>query len=175
MPVVSDGLTQTRGQGALGGGQLEREDEVGDLDEVRAQVGHLLYDVLQTDDLAPDVLLDLGVGLDCHPLVPHLPVQLLVYQLAHQFLRGLAPGDVVLNALEETDVGGVALHEDSSVDLAEVELGEDEALLARDVVGASYPDDDQELANAVDVLLFPLEVEALVLPVLGKGGVTLSL
>lgn len=169
--VVVDGFAEAGGEGAFGGGEFEGENEVGDLLEVLPHRVDLVDDVFQTDDVAAQVLLHLRVGLDLHSFLPHLPVQLLVDQLAHQFLGGLSPGDVVLHPLQQADVGGGALDEGRSVDRPEVEFGEDDLLLLGDVGDTPDPDDEEKFADAVDVPMFSVEDELLVLLALsGEGG-----
>jgi hypothetical protein len=142
--------------------------------EVGASAADLVDDVLQADDLPADVLLHLRVGFHVDPLLAHLAVELLVDQLGNEGLGGLAPGDVVLDPLEETDVGGGALEEDGSVDLPEVELAQDALLGLRDVGDSPDPDHEQQFADPVDIVLL-LDGQLLVAAVLRVLMLTLSL
>lgn len=96
--IICNGFPNSRGQCSFGSRQLEGKHELVDLLEILAQSSHLMDDILQTDHLASQVLLHLGVGLYLNALVSHLAVELLVDQLTRQFLRGLTPGYVILDS-----------------------------------------------------------------------------
>lgn len=78
MPVVADGFPQSRSEGVLRGGQLEGENELHYLLEVGAPLNYLVDDVLETYDVASDVLLHLGVRLDGDPLVADFSMQFFI-------------------------------------------------------------------------------------------------
>ena len=68
MTVVGHWLSDTRGQSSIRCRQLEGEDEIGYEVETWANLHDLLYDILQTNNVAAKVLLHLAVGLDLHTL-----------------------------------------------------------------------------------------------------------
>lgn len=129
VPVARNRLPDARGQSSVGRGQLEGEDEISDEVETWANLHDFLNDVLETDDIASEVLLDLAVGLDLHAFFSCLAKQLLVDEFAHYLLGGFSPGDVVLDFLELPDVGKSASHKDCSIDASQVELAQDDLLL----------------------------------------------
>jgi hypothetical protein len=79
--VIRYWFSNSGGESALGGGQFEGEDELGDFLEVAAQAADLTDDVLQADDVSAQMLFHLSVGLDLHSLFADLGVQLLVDEL----------------------------------------------------------------------------------------------
>jgi hypothetical protein len=147
MSVIPHGLPNPGGKGALGGRQLEGEKELINPVEVAAQGRHLMDDILETDDLPSEVLLHLRIGLDLHPLLSHLPEELLVDQLADQLLGRLSPGDVVLHPTQLSDVSGGPPDEDSGVDATEVELVQDDFLLLGDISHSADSDNQEEFSD----------------------------
>ena len=67
-------------------------------------------------------------------------MQFFINKLGNQCFGGLSPSDVILDAFQETDVGGSAFDEDCSIDFSEVKFGEDDFLGFRYVSGASNSD-----------------------------------
>ena len=118
------------------------------------------------------MLFYLGVRFYLDSLSADLAIKFFIDELAHQLLAGLSPGDVVLNSLEEADVGCSSPDKHGSVYFPEVEAPEEKALLLRNVVNASNSHNEQELANPRELLL-GLRVDGLVLLVLGEEGSTL--
>lgn len=174
--VVGDGLADAGGEGAVGRGQFEGEDEGGDLLEVLARLVDLSDDVLEADDVSAEVLLHLRVGLDLHALLAVPAVELLVDQLADQLLRRLAPGDVVLHLAQLPDVRQRAPQEDCGVDAPQVELVQDDLLLLGDVGHSSHSHHQQQLADARRRPFVPACRQPLLLSVLSNRTMrTLSL
>lgn len=118
---------------------------------MRSAVRDFAYDVLQTDNVASDVLLDLCVGLYVHSLFPYFPMKFLVDELTDQFLVGFPPSYVIFHSLQLSDVGRGALDENSSVDLSQVKLGKDDFLWVRDVSGTSNSKNNEEFSDSVDL------------------------
>lgn len=108
-------------------------------------------DVLQTDHLASQVLLHLSIGLDLNALLPHLTEELLVDQLTDQFLRGLTPSNVVLDATELANVGRSAPDKYGCIDTSEAELIEDDFLLLGNIRHTPDTHHKKQLSNASQV------------------------
>lgn len=146
VPVISDWLADSGSQCPLRSCEFEGEDEVVDLIELRTQTPYLRNYILEADNISSEMLLYLRIRFYLHSLSTDLTVEFLIDQLTHQLLAGLAPSDVVLNSLEEANVGCSSPHENGGVYFPKVEAAEEEALLLGDVVHSSNPDHEQEFA-----------------------------
>jgi hypothetical protein len=131
---------------ALGRGELEGPEAVGDGGELLAGGEDLVDDVLDADDGVVVVLgLDLLVVGDLDALVVDLQVAALVDEAADGLEGGVAVGDVGLDHAEHVLHGLVELDEDGVEDLAEAEELEDLALLGGDLGDTADADDDGDL------------------------------
>lgn len=131
---------------ALGRGELEGPETVGDGGELLAGGVDLVDDVFNADDGVVVVLgLDLLVVADLDALVVDLQVAALVDEGADGLEGGVAVGDVGLDHAEHVLHGLVEADEDGVEDLAEAEELEDLALLGGDLGDTADTDDDGDL------------------------------
>jgi len=156
---------------ALGRGELEGPEAVGDLGELLAGGVDLVDHIFDADDGVVGVLgLDLLVVADLDALVVDAEVAALVEEAADGLEGGVTVGDVGLDEAEHVLHGLVELDEDGVEDLAEAEELEDLALLGGDLGDTADADDDGDLG-----LFFEEEVAvglglALLGDDLGGGG-----
>ena len=147
MPIVRYWFSNAGCECALGSGQFEGEDEICDFLEAAAQGAHLADDVLQTDDVTTQVLLNLRVRFYLHAFFAHLAEKLLVDQFADQLLGWLSPSNVVLYLAQLLDVRRGAPHESTSIDASQAQLAQDDLLLLGDVGHSPHSHHKQQLAN----------------------------
>ena len=130
-------------ESAVGGGQLERPEEVSALLEVGSDGVDLVDQILDGEDteLAED-LLDLLVLHQRNALLVQLSETTLVDQLADGLEVGVTVGDVGLDQTEHLDGGLVQAHEDGIVNLAQAEELQSLLHLGRGLVDTTNTDDD---------------------------------
>ena len=130
-------------ESAVGGGQLERPEEVSALLEVGSDGVDLVDQILDGEDteLAED-LLDLLVLHQRNALLVQLGETTLVDQLADCLEVGVTVSDVGLDQTEHFDGGLVQAHEDGVVDLAQAEELQGLLHLGRGLVDTTNTDDD---------------------------------
>ncbi len=98
--IFTHWLSQSWHQQSFWGGQLEWINELLDLVELLSDIHHLIDNVFKTQNLASDLLFNQFVWLDLNSLIIDFSVGFLVEKLAYNFLRWLAPCDIVFNSLE---------------------------------------------------------------------------
>ena len=130
-------------ESAVGGGQLERPEEVSALLEVGSDGVDLVDQILDGEDseLAED-LLNLLVLHQRNALLVQLGETTLVDQLADGLEVGVTVSDVGLDQTEHFDGGLVQAHEDGVVDLAQAEELQGLLHLGRGLVDTTNTDDD---------------------------------
>jgi len=144
-------------EAAVGGGELERPEEVVSLLEAGSDGEDLVDQVLHARDteLAEGAVDDLVVS-EGHTRLVDLSEATLVHQRAHSLQVGVTVGDVRLNEAEHVDGGLVQLDEDTIVDLTQAEQLQDLAGLRGHTDDTADADDKGDLGLGLVVELLVL-------------------
>lgn len=109
-----------------------------------AYIHDFVNDVLETENLPSDLLLNDLVRLDLNSSVIYFPVCLFIYQFADCFLCRLSPSYVVLHCLEHDWNRLASFDKHCRIYLSESKLIEDDFLLLRNILNTPDPYHDQK-------------------------------
>lgn len=149
-------VSELLAEATLGGGQLDGPQEVGGLLEVGTAGEDLVHEILHAHNIVlAQTLLDDGVVGQGHSLAVQLAEASLVDEVSDRLKVRVAVGNVGLHQAKHLQGGGVDLHEDAIVHLAQSEQLQDLLHLGGDADDTAHTDhkDNLLLSGHEDLVL----------------------
>ncbi len=152
------------GKSTLGGGQLNRPQEVGNSLELSTNGENLVNNILNAlESLLSKSSLNNSVGTDWQSLARHLAETSLVDDVLDRLKAGVTVSDEGLDQSEHFDGGGIDTDEDTIVELSKSQQLQDLLHLRRDSDDTADTDnEDQLLLRSNEDLVIGLGVSAVV-------------